>query len=544
MITLFSRRAMLPLIVIFCLLFVSNNIRKIPLHSSVQFYKFVSQVPIPLKTNNESPIHLALPKSSHGGNTDPTTQNSQIPLKKIPSALLEFTACSLSPNRYTNHIRLPNLLYNISMSPKSGEAFDNRTFWNPTILALPYWAKNQYLLISMVTPDADPYRRNVMCEANICYPKSQKPKTTRERTCSDEDLAFLGRNGGLRCVNPPVELNVPPTPAAKCDGEAQVFSDIPGFHDPRIFYTGRGEPILMMSSQSQYACIGLWVLDLRALYPQLNNLFSSSPKRLGPGPVISYPTLTELTKNPSSARQPYEKNWVIFSTSPSTSYIQYEVNSSSRTIAKLIGGGLTTTNITSPLEQSCLLPPTASELESGKYKESAKWHQTTPSLKLILCTRGNKTCHNQPENAVFIALIQRKNLNAWNLPTRYERFVVVWSADPPFNMLAMSKYPLLMSNETTSGWTAEETWDDVPEGGKDGNGEMYGEEREHWGVFTYTTSIAWAWGREEGDIREKGTGFLDDEVVLSVGVDDVGMVFAKVLVSESLVCLRVCPGAD
>jgi len=93
-----------------------------------------------------------------------------------------------------------------------------------------------------------------------------------------------------------------------------------------------------------------------------------------------------------------------------------------------------------------------------------------------------------------------------------------------------------MANETTTGWTAEETWADIPE--------AVVEQRGFWARLTYTTTIAYAWGREEGDVREKGTGYLDDEVVLSVGVDDQGQVFGKVMVRELLQCLRICPGID
>lgn len=255
MIAPFSRRALLPLVLLFCFLVVANNLRKISVKGTLLFYKFLFQVPIPSNTDNKSPsIHLAIPTPSHGvtasnQNIDSNSEISRLPLNRITTALLEFASCPLKPNQYTKHIRLPNLLYNISMSARSGGLIDKRTFWNPTILALPYWAKNQYLLVSMVAPDTDPFRRNVMCEANICHPKSHAPRRTREKICSDEDIALLGPNGGLRCVNPPAELNVPPTPAARCDGDAKVFSDIPGFHDPRIFYTGRGEPILMVSSQ-------------------------------------------------------------------------------------------------------------------------------------------------------------------------------------------------------------------------------------------------------------------------------------------------------
>ncbi|PMD35427.1 hypothetical protein L207DRAFT_637792 [Hyaloscypha variabilis F] len=451
-----------------------------------------------------------------------------------PRALIGLTQCPRSPNQFTGHIRLPNLLYNISMSPRSARSKETRTFWNPTILALPYWAENQYLIVNMVTSHGEPYRRNVLCEANICNPQSQRANNSRERTCTDNDLEVLGPNGGLRCVTPPIEVDVPPTPAERCDGIEQLLADIPGFHDPRLFYSGRGEPILMVVSQSRYACIGLWAIDLRVPYPDIQEAFSSSPRRLGPGPLMSYPTLTELTRNPLRTRRSYEKNWVMFSPSPSTSYLQYELNSTTRTFAQLIGAGLTTTNETDPLEESCLSEPTPDEVDSGHFMAGASWHQATPALKLVLCTRTNSTCINNSEESVFFAAIHRKHVNGYGLPERYERYFVVWSATRPFNMLAVSQHPILLRNETNRGWTPEEIWDDVLE--------ARSENRTYWGQFTYTTTIAYAWGREESDIREKNNGYLDDEVILSVGIDDQNGLYAKVKVSELLQCLKICPG--
>lgn len=205
-----------------------------------------------------------------------------------------------------------------------------------------------------------------------------------------------------------------------------------------------------------------------------------------------------------------------------------------RTFAKLIGAGLTTPNMTDPLEERCLQDPSMEEITSGHYNENSTWHQATPSLKLILCSRSDTNCHAENPDRVFFAVIQRKNVNIWGLPIRYERFMVVWSATAPFNMLAVSRHPILMANETTFGWTAEEAWDDLPRARIQNWG--------LWGRITYTTTIAYAWGREEGDIREKGTGYLDDEVILSVGVDDEGQVYGRVIVSDLLQCLRVCPG--
>lgn len=137
-------------------------------------------------------------------------------------------------------------------------------------------------------------------------------------------------------------------------------------------------------------------------------------------------------------------------------------------------------------------------------------------------------------DTVFIAAIHRKHKNVLGLPIRYERYLIMWAARPPFSMLAISRHPILLANETTTGWTAEESWDDIPE--------ALSESRGFWAKLTYTTTIAWAWSKEDGDIREKGAGYLDDEIILSVGVDDRDQVYGKVLVSELLQCLRICPG--
>ncbi|PVH89050.1 hypothetical protein DL98DRAFT_508889 [Cadophora sp. DSE1049] len=289
----------------------------------------------------------------------------------------------------------------------------------------------------------------------------------------------------------------------------------------------------MVVSQSRYACIGLWAIDLRVIYPAIEETFASSPRRLGPGPLMSYPTLTELTRNPPSTRQSYEKNWVMFFPSPATSYLQYELNSTTRTFAQLIGGGLTTQNMTDPFEEPCLSEELG-ETETNIFTVSSSWHQATPTLKLILCARSNTSCIADNPATVFFAAIQRKHNNGFGLPIRYERYFVIWSATWPFNMLAISQHPILLANETNRGWKPAEIWDDVPEA-KD-------EERDIWGEFTYTTTIAYAWGRAESDIREKGTGYLDDEVILSVGIDDKDGLYGKVVAADLLQCLRICPG--
>ena len=53
----------------------------------------------------------------------------------------------------------------------------------------------------------------------------------------------------MRCATKPMLINVPPTPAEKCLDEFEAYPDIPGFHDPRIFWSGKGEPLMIANSQ-------------------------------------------------------------------------------------------------------------------------------------------------------------------------------------------------------------------------------------------------------------------------------------------------------
>jgi hypothetical protein len=250
---------------------------------------------------------------------------------------------------------------------------------------------------------------------------------------------------------------------------------------------------------------------------------------------MSYSTLTELTRNPASDRYPIEKNWMIFFPSGSSAYVHYEMSlQTGRTFAKLLGGGLTTTNLTDPLELPCL--PDSSSNESDISLKGSSWHQATNSLRLVLCNRSDPECEAKAENSVFFAIIHSKHSNLLKLPLRYERYAMVWSATPPFNMLGISKYPIQMANETASGWTAEQNWDDQPQ--------ALQENRPMWArAFTYTVSIAYAWGRSNDEAAEKNVGYLDDSVILGIGIDDESQGYSIVKVQSLLQCLRACPGS-
>ena len=291
------------------------------------------------------------------------------------------------------------------------------------------------------------------------------------------------------------------------------------------------------------------MIDLRTLYPPLQRLLSSDPDHPSLGPLKSYPTLTELTRNPADTRSAIEKNWMFFYPANGESYIHYDLSSPyggprGRTFAKVLGNGLTTTNLTDALEMPCLRNVDADEPDEAK--KNGTWHQATNSLRLILCSRADKTCKPNADNTVFFAIVHRKHPNYLKLPLRYERYFIIWSAVPPFSMLGISQHPILMANETASGWSEAQNWDDRHTGRNKrlihSTMVPQQDEKRYWAYFTYTVSIAYAWGRKGDEVTNKNVGYLDDEVILGIGIDDAGQGFARVKAGDLLQCLRACPG--
>lgn len=256
----------------------------------------------------------------------------------------------------------------------------------------------------------------------------------------------------------------------------------------------------------------------------------------------------------------------------------FSTSSRGRTFAQLLGAGLTTPNLTSSHERPCLPDhhPLERSASEGARNNSGVWHQATNALRLVLCVRDDRACARNDASVVFFAVVHRKYANVLKLPMRYERYVLVWAGAPPFEMLGVSRYPILLANETATGWSAWQNWDDDNEGAgprtRAGTGtakvakdrkrrdlqfwpswnhtntttdDTYGlRDKGYWAYFTYTVSMAWAWGREGVEIEDMGEGFLDDEVVLSIGIEDKGQGVARMSASDLVQCLKACPALE
>ncbi len=207
----------------------------------------------PLPIANASNNHLSPPnKYYYTYNTEGSSSNNTAVtslLLPILNPHLELLfKCPMQANRYTSHIRLPSIVQNVSNVAAGATKPDTRVFWNPTIISLPYWSENQYLIVSRIVTNGN-FQENVLCEANVCYTGSGENARPGEKPCTADDLIHTGPAGGMRCTSTPMTLSVPPTPAEKCTGKFGSYVDIPGFHDPRIFWSGKGEPLMMVNTQ-------------------------------------------------------------------------------------------------------------------------------------------------------------------------------------------------------------------------------------------------------------------------------------------------------
>ncbi len=258
------RRLLLPAIILLTIIVFYRSKLLVPatLHSFVIYpppppqegiHVPISDIREPLPATNSSNNYLSPPNRffyNHvlGGKASNRTWTSSLYQPILDPTLQILFKCNLQPNQYTGHIRLPHIIQNISQVPPDSMKPDHRVFWNPTIISLPYWSENQYLLVSRIVTDGN-HQQNVLCEANVCYPGTGTNARPDEKPCSVDDLRKIGPAGGMRCVTAPMTLSVPPTPAEKCEGKFGSYVDIPGFHDPRIFWSGKGEPLMMVNTQ-------------------------------------------------------------------------------------------------------------------------------------------------------------------------------------------------------------------------------------------------------------------------------------------------------
>jgi hypothetical protein len=101
--------------------------------------------------------------------------------------LASLLVCRLPPSPHTQHLWILDIVQSISQT-------SGIRHFNPTIIALPCWAENRYLLVSQVMTEGL-HQESILCEANTCTLKVDTKRRKGEGNCQAN--SNLGSTGGL-----------------------------------------------------------------------------------------------------------------------------------------------------------------------------------------------------------------------------------------------------------------------------------------------------------------------------------------------------------
>lgn len=302
-------------------------------------------------------------------------------------------------------------------------------------------------------------------------------------------------NGVLQCLDVATRLPISSTKTADattCKGDLlKLLLMNDGPHDARVLM-GPKNPYIIYGSNSAFTCFGMWLQDFRAVW-------NWDTKKLG---KEEFALPTELQRPAPWAS--IEKNWFVFWDKDGQAYTHYDAVPS-RTFAKLNPDGSVGPSLgpfAAEQDEKCLthyLP---------KLLKNEDIHQATNSLRVTMCKRADKGCKADESNTFIFTIIQQKRW--YSLHGEYEPYAMVFRERTPFEVFAISKKPLWISGRQLRD---DNTTD-----------------------MLYVAGMNW---------KKRGLnyhGFLDDELFLTFGIDDMRSGGIDILASDLLGGLGLCSG--
>jgi hypothetical protein len=297
------------------------------------------------------------------------------------------------------------------------------------------------------------------------------------------------------------DLVIEQTSSKHCNDEAtSELAKLQGQSDPRVFH-GPSGIFITYGLHSQYACFGQAIQDLGSVYP------------IGKTPEV-FPKQTEIQRPDKYSKM--EKNFMLFFGSVTEGgktqvrrYVQHDLQPK-RVFAELSSDGTVGGNIgLLSKDDACLkalLPPL--DRSAGE-----TIHQSTNTLALTLCNRG--TCTPDDDNTILISIFHKKNYKYFH--AEYEPYLLAFSPKAPFGVIGISSKPFWIQGRQVAR---------RPPGyhGPYGRTEML-----------YVVSMSWR------SPKQSYQGFLDDSILLSLGIQDKTCAAADIYGSHLLACLQTCP---
>ncbi|KAK9364924.1 hypothetical protein V1509DRAFT_634771, partial [Lipomyces kononenkoae] len=297
--------------------------------------------------------------------------------------------------------------------------------YNPNLLPFPKSYKHPYIGFARQSPKPYLYHHEIVwCEMDW------------------SETAAIGRKV-LVCVTPPEKLEL-----AEWITEPGLCTTIPymalklGHSDPRILFSPRGEPLMVVGNNGISNCMGQFVIDLRVVVPGLNWKMGLQ------GVPIRYKVLTEL---PRPEYNEIEKNWFLMWDDLNVGYVQHEIEH--RSVSLLLGSQSQQVNIATPPEMPKCVASLKKKLDGVVHGNDI--HQATNSLRVTLC---DFPCIPTIHNTVIVELMHLKYKNGYEI--FYRRYAIIMNATAPFNIIGRTGNLMYAgADERTMLYTVSITWD-------------------------------------------------------------------------------------
>ncbi|ORY80529.1 hypothetical protein BCR37DRAFT_349041 [Protomyces lactucae-debilis] len=316
----------------------------------------------------------------------------------------------------------------------------------------------------------------------------------REVYCEAE---FKGHD--LVCIAEAKALSVGPTDSNKCKSYGWM-NYYKGPHDARVSWSPT-TPYIVYGTQSQFCCFGQYIHDLRALMP----IREAEPQLLE-----DFAIATELQR-PAPWGE-FEKNWFLFYVDDQK-FVHHDVYPK-RSFAKLEADGSVGEQLSGDLrDEACISKLMPELVQSPGSPEHASIHQSTNSLSVTLCNRGE--CTPSKDNTVILTIFQLKELRYYH-PT-YEPYVMLIQQQAPYRIHGIAKLPFWVHGR-----------------GREPFPEWKGEDPSEFTQMFYIVSVSWK------SRTQRYQGFLDDELFVSFGIEDNYTASIDVRAHDLVQCIGLC----
>ncbi|KAH6724764.1 hypothetical protein DL95DRAFT_379991 [Leptodontidium sp. 2 PMI_412] len=344
----------------------------------------------------------------------------------------------------------------------------HKTAANTNIIPHPYW-NDTFIIVAQKPPSKIPH--TVWFAELVC------------------NAQFNPKNGILECIEPPAILPIAATAGDRCKGgKIDYFNNLVGPHDARVFYGPKNPYVIYGSNGIQTACLAQWMEDFRLLVDWGVEAYEETKFRVG----------TELHR-PEGKYMDMEKNFFAFWDKDGNMYTHYDIHPK-RVFAKVEYDGTVGPDLAplaEPLDSKCM----AARMPKLENTKQENLHQATNSLSITMCKRADPNCKAEESNTFVFILFQYKSYFEYH--GQYEPYVMIFSQQPPFQILGISNKPIWIYGRGGPG-TGKKLKD---------MGEK-AEARWKQTEMLYVTSMSW---KERG---RKYHGFLDDVLFIGFGIED------------------------